>query len=129
MSSKLTGEALLAYVQENSGLDMATMIEGAGYSAMRNGKPGLKKTEFFKELSAAQGITIGETHSQNPSTRQPNFLVKASSRGVIPLSGCYANMLDVQPGEYVKIEQEDDVLILSKYREESTNTGACAILA
>tara|TARA_B100000482_G_C12495183_1_gene254295 strand:- start:26 stop:409 length:384 start_codon:yes stop_codon:yes gene_type:complete len=127
MSAKLTGQALLAYVQENSGLDMATMIEGAGYSAMRNGRPGLKKTEFFTALSAAQGITIGETLSQSQSSRQPNYQVKASSRGVIPLSSCYANMLDVQPGEYVKIEREDDVLILSKLRDEPPQP--CAILA
>jgi hypothetical protein len=36
-------------------------------------------------------------------------------------------MIDVQPGEYVKIEREDDVLILSKFREEPPQP--CAILA
>ena len=37
---------------------------------------------------------------------------------MIPLSGCYAAMIGVQPGEYVQIEQEDDCLILSKASEE-----------
>ena len=114
MANKLTGAELLQYAQENAGLDMHTMIEGAGYSTIRNGRVGLKKTEFFTALSAAQGITLGETHSPGTSNRQPNFQVKASSRGVIPLSSCYASMINVQPGEYVRIEREDDCLILSK---------------
>lgn len=117
--SKLKGQELLAYVQANPGLDMPTMLTSAGYSTIRNGKASLKKTEFFTELSAAQGLTIGETHTPGTSRRQPNYHVKASSRGVIPLSGCYAEMIGVRPGEYVQIEREDDCLILSKATPQS----------
>ena len=111
---KLKGEELLNYVAANPGLDMPTMLANAGYSVVRNGKVSLKKTEFFTALSAAQGLTIGDTHSPSSSSRQPSFQVKASARGVIPLSSCYAEMINVQPGQYVKVEQEDDCLILTK---------------
>ena len=113
--AKLTGQELIDYVAANPGLDMPTMLTNAGYSAIRNGKASLKKTEFFTALSAAQGLTIGETHAPGNRTRQPSYQVKASSRGVIPLSSCYAEMIDVQAGEYVKVEHEDDCLILSKF--------------
>ena len=112
--TKLSGQELVAYVAANPGLDMTTMLTNAGYVAIRNGKASLKKTEFFTALSAAQGLTIGETHAPGAGRREPSFQVKASSRGVIPLSSCYAEMIDVQPGEYVKVEQEDDCLILTK---------------
>ena len=112
--AKLSGQELVDYVAANPGLDMPTMLTNAGYAAIRNGKTSLKKTEFFTALSAAQGLTIGETHAPGTGHRQPSFQVKASSRGVIPLSSCYAEMIDVQPGEYVKVEQEDDCLILTK---------------
>ena len=112
--AKLSGQELVDYVAANPGLDMPTMLTNAGYVAIRNGKASLKKTEFFTALSAAQGLTIGETHAPGTGHRQPSFQVKASSRGVIPLSSCYAEMIDVQPGEYVKVEQEDDCLILTK---------------
>ena len=112
--SKLVGQELVDYVAANPGLDMPTMLTNAGYSSVRNGKASLKKTELFTALSAAQGLQIGETHAPGTGHRQPNFQVKASARGVIPLSACYADMINVQPGEYVKIEQEDDCLILTK---------------
>ena len=45
-------------------------------------RPALK-TEFFTALSAAQGLTIGDTHALVRS-RQPSFQAYASARGVIP---------------------------------------------
>ena len=59
--TKLSGQELVDYVAANPGLDMPTMLTNAGYVAIRNGKASLKKTEFFTALSAAQGLTIGET--------------------------------------------------------------------
>ena len=86
------------------------MLTNAGYSSVRNGKASLKKTEFFTALSAAQGLQTGETHALvAPPTKLPS-----QSQCARRLLGAFADMINVQPGEYVKIEQEDDCLILTK---------------
>ena len=134
MANKLTGDELLAFVRENAHFGQSYVIEKAGYFSMRGGKLGLKRNEYTQAIQEANGIVMGPTITNRPSNRQPTFKVRSSKRNVIPLSGCYSEMLDIQPGEIVDIERFEDEngrihLDISKRIEVPEPTGACAILA
>lgn len=119
MYRKLKGQELIDHIQQSEGIDQAALIESAGYTVIRNGKVSLKRTEFMLAMAEAQGLNISEVpHTREVSQREPSFMIKVSSRGIIPLSNCYARMLDVGPGDYVTIEQEDGYLVLGKKEEE-----------
>lgn len=134
MASKLTGDELLDFVRENAHFGQSYVIEKAGYFSMRGGKLGLKRNEYTQAIQEANGIVMGPTITNRQNNRQPTFRVRSSKRNVIPLSGCYSEMLGIQPGETVDIERfEDDQgtihLDIVKHVEVPETTGACAILA
>lgn len=126
MATKLKGKELIDHIEASEGIDQAALMESAGYATMRNGKVSLKKTEFMLAMAEAQGLKLGKMPVGRSIPREPSFLIKVSSRGVIPLSNCYARMLDVGPGDYVTIEQEDGYLVLGKQEtpEEDTSQPA-----
>ena len=99
-------------------MDAQQQMEQAGYTKERNGKTSYLKTAFLHAISAAQGIVIAKA-PYKPPTRELNYMVKASNRGVIPLSQCYASKVGIGPGDYCKIEIEDDLLILTRVKKES----------
>lgn len=98
-------------------MDFAQQMEEAGYTKIRDGKTSYLKTAFLKALSVAQGIKIA-ADPYKPPTKKLNYEVKASNRGVIPVSQCYASQVGINPGDYCKIEVEDDLLILTRVKED-----------
>ena len=134
MTAKLTGDELLAFSKENAHQGEKYVIQAAGYFQIRQGKVALLPGEFSRALSSANGIVFGPTISDKPSNRQPTYKIRSSNRNVIPLSGCYSRMMDLEPGDYVDIEPMETPdgrtgFFLSKAKEELEPTGACAILA
>ena len=134
-SARLTGDELLDFVETNAPLGEKWVIENAGYFAVRNGRVTLKNSEYHAAVSAARGIVFGPTLTNRPSNRQPTYRIRTSNRNVIPVSGCYSRMLDLQPGDQVDIESIKDPdgnvveLRFRKHTEELEAVGACAILA
>ena len=134
MTTKLTGDELLAFTEENAHQGEKYVIQAAGYFQIRRGKVALLPGEFNRALSSANGIVFGPTISDKPSNRQPTYKIRSSNRNVIPLSGCYSRMMGLQPGDYVLIEPMETPegrtgFFISKATEEQEPTGACAILA
>jgi hypothetical protein len=134
VTTKLTGDELLAFSKENAHQGEKYVMEAAGYFQIRRGKMGLLPGEYRRAISEAIGIVMGPTISDKPSNRQPTYKIRSSNRNVIPLSGCYSRMMDLEPGDYVDIEPMDKPdgttgFFISKAKEELEPTGACAILA
>lgn len=113
MPDKLTGDRLVEHCEANKGVQIAKVIEDAGYYFLRSGRKSLRRSEFFQALSEAQGLTLGIGKIETRQ-KEPSYQLKCGTRGVVSISGCYTKLIDVEPGDHVKIETEDDVLIISK---------------
>ena len=124
MSEKLTGPMLIEFLNQNSGTDAREQMQQAGYTKVRDGKVSYLKTAFYKAISEAQGVKLAK-EPYSPPTRKLNYIVKTSTRGVIPVSQCYASKIGIGPGEYCKIEIEDDLIILTRVQEEQEQEPAC----
>ena len=98
-------------------MDAQQQMHEAGYTKERNGQISYLKTAFYKAISEGQGVVLAKT-PYKPPTRKLNYMVKASNRGVIPLSQCYASKVGIGPGDYCKVEIEDDLLILTRVKED-----------
>ena len=133
MSNKLAGDELLDFARQNAHFGQSYVIEKAGYFSMRGGKLGLKIKEYTRAIQEANGIMMGPTINDRPSTRQPSYRLKSSNRNVIPVSGWYSRDMGLEPGDYVDIEPMTapdgrDGYFISPEKVPET-TGACAILA
>ena len=127
---RLTGEALLQCAKEMQGEPMPKVIKECGYWIEKpDGKIQLNRTEFFQAMMGAQGIIVGE--QSLPSPKQRRGVVKATTRGVVPLSYLYTNKIGVEAGDYVKITHyQDDYknqLIIELNEEEAEDTAPAVI--
>jgi len=125
---RLTGEALLQCAKEMQGEPMPRVMEQSGYWKEKpDGKIQLNRTEFFQAMMAAQGIIMGNQPLPSSSPKQRRGVVKATTRGVVPLSGLYTNKIGVEAGDYVKITHyQDDYknqLIIELNEEEEEEEG------
>ena len=98
---RLTGAALLQYADDNKHRPTNEVIEGAGYYKERSGQISLNRTEFFKTMLEAKGVQVGSEPLPEPKRRQN--VLKASSRGVVPISGLYTSKIGVVGGDYVQV--------------------------
>ena len=120
---RLTGAALLQYANENTSVPTNEVIEGAGYYKERSGQVSLNRTEFFKAMLEAKGVQVGSEPLPEPKRRQN--VLKASSRGVVPISGLYTSRIGVEGGDYVHVSHSvspsgRDQLIIELVEEEDT---------
>lgn len=137
MFEKLTGQELIESLKENADLDAREQMTQAGYYKVRDGKYSYLKTAFYKAISEAQGVKLAK-EPYSPPTRKLNYEVKVTPRGIVPVSQCYTSQIGIEPGDYCKIEVEDDLLILTRIKKEEEapepepacpmpQTGACDI--
>ena len=98
------------------GLSEKQVMEEAGYSYHRaGGTLSYKQSEFYRALNQAHGISLAyETRDYH---REPSWEAKAGKKGCVTLAAVYTKLLQIKPGDRVKIEQEDDYLIISKKPE------------
>ena len=117
MFEKLTGSELIGFLNENSEMDAREQMLQAGYCKVRDGKTSYLKTAFYKAISEAQGVKLAK-EPYSPPTRKLNYEVKVTPRGIVPVSQCYTSQIGIEPGDYCKIEIEDDLLILTRVKKE-----------
>ena len=122
------GAELVEFARSRQGQPMSDVILEAGYYKERNGKTTLNRTEFFKAMMEAQGIQVGSEPLAQPRRRQN--MLKASARGVVPLSALYTSKIDIEPGDYVRVsyDSEDECLIIQKHEEpEDVAPSVCSV--
>jgi hypothetical protein len=119
----LKGQALLDYLAANEGQARDTLIEGAGYTILRNGKTSLQRTKFFEALAEANGHTIvSPLRSSTASNgKVPTYRLKVGPTGLVPVGGAYTSLCNMEPGTFVKVIIEDGVIVLEP--EESSATA------
>ena len=112
----LVGQDLLDCVTRLKGASEREVMEEAGYAYHRaGGTLSFRQSEFYRALNQAQGIEMAyETRGYH---REPTWEAKAGKKGCITLAAVYTKLLEIKPGDRVKIEQEDDYLIISKKPE------------
>lgn len=109
----LKGQALLDYLAANEGKARDTLIEGAGYTILRNGRVSLQRTKFFEALAEANGHTIvSPLRSAAGNGKVPTYRLKVGPTGLVPVSGAYTSLCNMEPGGFVKVIIEDGVIIL-----------------
>ena len=127
---RLTGEALLQRAKEMQGEPMPRVMEQCGYWKEKpDGKIQLNRTEFFQAMMAAQGIIMGDQTLSQPKQRRG--VVKATTRGVVPLSGLYTNKIGVEAGDYVKITHyKDDYKnqLIIELNEDEEDTAPASVV-
>jgi hypothetical protein len=120
----LKGKALLEYLDQHTGEERDKVIEGAGYSVKRNGKPSLQRTKFFEALAAANGHQLASTIGERPEGfgKDATYRLKVGPKGLVPVSRAYTVQCNMEPGAYVKVIIEDGVIILEP---EEVKAAAC----
>ena len=110
--AKLKGQELLAYIKEHAGTDEGAIIQGAGYYGYRNGKLNLQRTRFYRAISQANGLVIGDPVPDERPGKEPTFRLKVGPKGLVPVGRAYTEQCDMKPGTFVKVIVEDDCIIL-----------------
>jgi len=118
----LKGQALLDYLAANEGQDRDALMQGAGYTILRGGKPSLQRTKFFEALAEANGHTIvSPPRSTGANGKVPNYRLKVGPTGLVPVGAAYTEQCNMTPGTFVKVIIEDGVIVLEP--EESSATA------
>ena len=110
--AKLKGQELLAYIQERAGTDEGAIIQGAGYYGYRSGKLNLQRTAFYRAISQANGLVIGDPVPDERPGKEPTFRLKVGPKGLIPVGRSYTEQCNMKPGTFVKVLVEDGCVIL-----------------
>jgi len=110
--AKLKGQELLDYIKANAGRDEGAIVEGAGYVAMRRGRPNLQRTKFYRAISQANGLMIGDPMPDDRPGKEPTFRLKVGPKGLVPVGRAYTEKCGMEPGTYVNILVEDGCVIL-----------------
>lgn len=128
--AKLKGQELLNYVHANAGTDEGAIIQGAGYFGYRNGKINLQRTKFYRAISQANGLVIGDPMPEERPGKEPTFRLKVGPKGLIPVGRAYTEQCRMKPGTFVKVVIEDGCVILEPEESaESTPIPPVATLA
>jgi hypothetical protein len=120
--AKLKGQELLSYVQANAGTDEGAIIQGAGYYGYRNGKINLQRTKFYRAISQANGLVIGDPVPDERPGKEPTFRLKVGPKGLVPVGRAYTEQCNMKPGSFVKVVIEDGCVILEP---EDSAPAAC----
>lgn len=125
--AKLKGQELLNYLHANKGTDEGSIIQGAGYFGYRNGKINLQRTKFYRAVSQANGLVIGDPMPEERPGKEPTFRLKVGPKGLVPVGRAYTEQCNMKPGSFVKVLIEDGCVILEA--EESEASPPVAALA
>ena len=119
----LRGQELIAYLQENEGVDRDSIMTGAGYSCRRNGKSSIQRTKFFEALAEANGHNLGVSpHKSDEYGKQATYRLKVGPKGLVPVSRAYTTQCNMEPGAFVKVSIEDGAIILEPDNETPETT-------
>jgi hypothetical protein len=108
--AKLTGEALLAYVQERgSSTPENELAIATGYCTKRRNSDVIipHKQQMFRALLAAKGLGTFVTERPVGTPRKPSGSLAAGGRGLVSLTAAYTRQLGVAPGDRVVIQAID----------------------
>lgn len=116
--AKLTGDALLAYVQEHgSSTPENELAIATGYCTKKRDSDVVvpHKQQMFRALLAAKGLGTFVTEAPVGTPRKPKGSLLAGGRGLVSLTGAYTRQLGVTPGDRVLIQviTEEDVVRVS----------------
>ena len=122
--ARLEGQALLTYLRENEGVELETVIAGAGYTASRGGRVTMQKSKFFTAFSKANGYNLGNFKVNMPEGlgKEPTYRLKVGPKGLIPVSRAYTDQIGLKPGDYVCVEVDGDAIVL--VREDAASAPA-----
>jgi len=119
----LKGQELIAFLQENEGVDRDTIMRGAGYVCQRNGKSSIQRTKFFEALAEANGHNLGISPSKpDEYGKQATYSLKVGPKGLIPVSRAYTVQCNMKPGSYVSVSIEDGAIVLVPEEETQETT-------
>jgi hypothetical protein len=106
----LVGQDLIAFVEENDGMNQMELARGAGYVRVtRTGKEQILVKQFYNTLLAAKGmpIAVGKTPGKSAQYR-----TSVHASGVILLGKTYAADFGLKPGDELEIVLDADCIKL-----------------
>jgi hypothetical protein len=124
MTTPLTGDALIARVNELKPASEATIAIECGYVS-EGGKARL--SAFKTAVLDAHGLGLGSTSSASGKGRPLSFAVKVGTKGQIMLSGGYSELIGLAPGDQVDIRCTDGGLLLCRPDFNPEPAAACAV--
>jgi hypothetical protein len=116
--AKLTGEALLAYVQEyGSSTPENQLAIATGYCTKKRDSDVVipHKQQMFRALLSAKGLGTFVTERPVGTPRKPSGSLQAGGRGLVSLTAAYTRQLGVAPGDRVVVQAitDEDVVRVS----------------
>jgi hypothetical protein len=108
--AKLTGEALLAYVDEHGkSMPENQLAIATGYCTKKRDSEVVipHKQQMFRALLAAKGLGTFVTERPVGTPRKPSGSLQAGGRGLVSLTAAYTRQLGVAPGDRVVIQAID----------------------
>jgi len=108
--AKLTGEELLAYVNEHGkSVPENQLAIATGYCTKKRDSDVVipHKQQMFRALLAAKGLGTFVTERPVGTPRKPSGSLAAGGRGLVSLTAAYTRQLDVAPGDRVVIQAID----------------------
>jgi bifunctional DNA-binding transcriptional regulator/antitoxin component of YhaV-PrlF toxin-antitoxin module len=125
MSAPLTGDALIARVDELKPASEASIAIECGYVS-ESGKARL--AAFKSALLDAHGLGLAPAKGTGKG-RPLSFVVTVGTKGQIVLGGGYSELIGVAPGEQVEIRLQDQALVISKPGAVAAAAACPAVVA
>ena len=115
----LTGEDLLDFLAENAHLSENDRIIGAGYYRLIDGKPRLARARYNKAIATAHGYAPAKNERKPREQTGPKGVLKVGPNGLIPVGAAYSRLLNLKPGDFVSVFEDQGVLVIDPTTEEA----------
>lgn len=115
----LVGIELLDFLRENASLPERERVYGAGYYKLIDGKPRLAHSRFHKAISLASGYEPAEPVRKGREQTGPKGILKVGPNGLIPVGAAYSRLLNLVPGQFVSVFEDQGVLVIDPTTQEA----------
>jgi len=129
-SFPMQGQELLEFLKANPGMKESEAIKATGhYKVMADGETiRLNRTAYYKAIGSANGYAPAAPERKPRGLSGPKGVLVVGPSGLIPLGAAYSRLLNLQPGDYVSVYEDQGVLVVDPSTDEAQEAKQKAAL-
>jgi hypothetical protein len=125
----MQGQELLDFLKAHPGLKESEAILATGhYKVMPKGGQRMNRTAYYKAIGNANGYVPAAPDRKPRGLSGPKGVLVVGPSGLIPLGAAYSRLLNLQPGDYVSVYEDQGVLVVDPGTDEAKDAKAKAAL-